>query len=312
MYFLREKNVLITGGSGSLGQALVPKLTDFGVNKIVVYSRNEYNQHKMEERYPKNKYPIRYLLGDVRDHNRLKRALGDIDAVIHAGALKHLDKAQYDPFEAVKTNVMGAQNVIDACIDCCVDKVLLISTDKSEYPSSLYGATKLCADFMFMSANNYTPKKTKFSSVRFGNFWGSSGSIVEKLFKMKDGKSNSIDLTHPEMTRFFISLNEAASFVIRILSIMKGSEIFYPKMQSRKIIDVIQEICPESKISVVGKKPGEKLHEDIIASAYLDRTYESSDFFVSAFQDDHYKIVGEDLKKVPEDFEYNSLIALEK
>jgi UDP-N-acetylglucosamine 4,6-dehydratase len=308
--YLLNKDVLITGGTGSLGKALVSSLSEQGVDKIIIYSRNEYNQHKMEERYPKSQYPIRYFIGDVRDRDRLKRALGRVDICIHAGALKHLDKAQYDPFEAVKTNVFGTQNVIDACIDCSVDKVVLISTDKSEKPSSLYGATKLCSDFMFMSANNYSIGKTKFSAIRFGNFWASSGSIVEKLLSMGKEKPHAIDLTHPEMTRFFISLDDAAGFVIKVLSIMKGSEIFYPKMRARRIIDIMKEIHPKSKINIIGKRPGEKLHEEIIASAYLDKTYEAEHYYVTAFRGIDYKIIGEKLKKVPKNFVYNSLTAL--
>lgn len=317
MYYLTDKIVLITGGTGSLGQALVSKLCEARVKKIIVYSRHEYSQVEMERRFSKEKYPIRYFIGDVRDRDRLHRAMEDVNVVIHTAAIKHIDKAQYDPFEAVKTNVVGAQNVIDISIDYGIDKVIAISTDKSVNPTSLYGASKLCSDFMFVAANNYSPGKTKFSVVRFGNFWGSSGSIVEYLMNLPTSKKHEIKLTHSDMTRFFITLEEASSFIVRFLDIMKGQEIFSPKMRARRIVDIIKELQPKSITKLIGLRPGEKLYEEMIIPTYAANTYEvfdndgKSDFYVTV-PDGDYKYCEGSVKKANPFFNYNSQTVMQE
>ena len=247
-----------------MAQAIVPKLIACRVKKIIIYSRGEFAQVEMERKLPNPEYPMRYLLGDVRDRDRLYRAISDVDYIIHTAAIKHVDKAQYNPFETVQTNVIGAQNVIDAAIDRNVMKVLAISTDKSVDPVNLYGASKLCSDFMFVDANVYSPKGTKFSVIRFGNFWGSSGSFVELVLKLRRRKEKKIPITHPWMTRFFIQLDDAADFVIKYLEEMKGGEIIVPKMKAYKIVDLARDLYPEAEHEIVGIREGEKMHEDLI------------------------------------------------
>lgn len=305
MLYLKDKIIVITGGSGSLGQSLIKPLFGSGVKKIVIYSRNEYNQWKMEKKFSKEDYPIRYFLGDVRDKDRLHRAFSNVDIVIHAAAIKHIDKAQYDPIEAVKTNVMGTQHVIDAAIDNGVDKVLGISTDKS-IAVSLYGATKLCSDFMLVAANNYSPKQTKFSVVRFGNFWNSSGSFIEYLLKQKNKKDTVIHITDERMTRFFITLDNAANFAIKCLKNMKGKEIFFPKMKARKIIDVVKEILPNCTIKKIDIRPGEKLYEEMLSDVDARNTYECEDYCVILPSDVQCGNSYCKLKKVNNNFKYSS------
>ena len=306
---LRDKVVLITGGTGSLGNSLVIRLFEYGVSKVIIYSRGEYNQWIMEKSFKKGDYPIRYFLGDIRDKDRLYRAFGGVDIIIHCAAIKHIDKAQYDPFEAIKTNTIGAQNIIDAAIDCNVDRVMAISTDKAVNPTSLYGASKLASDFMFVAANNYSPERTKFSVIRFGNFWNSSGSIIEFLFKQCRVKNAIIPLTDERMTRFFITLGVASDYVIEAIDIMKGQEIFTPKMSSRKMIDIMNFICISPKFRIIGMRPGEKLHEELIVSEYSRQTYETNDWFITYPIGYEGSIIG---NQVPEGFIYNSETALIK
>lgn len=308
-YYFKDKVILVTGGSGSLGQALIEPLVKEGIRKIIVYSRNEYNQWQMEKIFLKDKYPIRYFLGDIRDKNRLHRALNGVDIVVNCAALKHIDKAQYDPIEAVKTNVMGVQCIIDASIDNKVDKVIQISTDKSANPTSLYGASKLCADFMFVAANNYSPKKTKFSVIRFGNFWSSSGSFIEYLFKQKNSKDTIIKITDERMTRFFITLQDAAQFVVNSIIIMRGKEIFFPKIKSRRIIDIVKEILPNCTIEKMDIRPGEKLYEEMLTNVDARNTFEGEDYYV-ILPSDINNYFG--LKRVKKNFKYNSNNTLEK
>ena len=309
MYGLVDKNVLITGGTGSLGNALIEPLMKSGVRKIIVYSRGEYGQVQMERRFSKEQYPIRYFIGDVRDGERLHRALDDVHIVIHLAAIKHIDKAQYDPFEAVKTNVIGAENVINASIDCNVEKVVAITSDKGANPTSLYGASKQCADFMFVAANNYSPHQTKFSVIRFGNFWNSSGSFIEYLFSLKRGVKHTINVTDFRMTRFFLTLEDGANHVIYALKHMQGQEIFSPKMQSRKIIDIVKEMHPKAILNETGIRPCEKLHEDLIVKAYAKQTYETDRWFITYPHNCTLECIGTPLD---ENFEYNSEIALEE
>jgi len=302
---MKFSTVLITGGTGSLAQAILPKLVARGVEKVIVYSRNEFNQVEMERKFPKSVYPVRYMLGDVRDRDRLYRALDDVNAVIHCAAVKHVDKCEYDPFEAVQTNVNGAQNVIDAAIDRKVQRVLAISSDKAVNPCNLYGASKLASDHMFLAGNAYSPKTTKFSVIRFGNFWGSSGSVVPLFIDLAKKQTGYIPITDKKMTRFFITLDEAAERVILALETMSGGEIFTPKMISRRIVDVGKEIYPEAEIRIIGIRPGEKMHEELISSVYASRTFEKDGGYIT-FPDGR-KGYG---KSVPDNFAYTSEEAL--
>lgn len=302
---MKNKTILITGGTGSLGNALVTYLVGRKVKKIIVYSRNEFHQVEMEKNFPRYHFPIRYFLGDVRDSDRLHRALSGVNIVIHCAALKHVDKCFFDPFEAVLTNVVGAQNLISAAIDCNVEKVIAISSDKSVNPCSIYGATKLCADHIFINANVYSPKSTKFSVVRFGNFWGSSGSFIPLLFKLSKECETEIPLTHVDMTRFFITLQEASQRVCQCLYMMNGGEIFTPKMKAFRILDIVKEICPNSKIKIIGLRPGEKLYEELVSKVHANQTYEIKNWYIT-YLNEALKYIG---KRVCDNFEYNSELA---
>lgn len=308
MFYLKNKKVLITGGTGSLGKSLIPCLFKAGVEKIIIFSRNEYLQVEMARKYSRKKYPIRYFLGDIRDENRLHRAFSGIDVVINCAAIKHVDKAQYDPFEVVNTNIIGVQNIIDAAINNGIDKVINIGTDKELSPVSIYGASKLCATFLFIGANNYSPSKTKFSVVRFGNFWNSSGSIVEMLFNMERNCKTKMPLTDERMTRFFITLDCASSFIINCIDDMIGGEIFIPKMESRKIVDVIKEIRPDLQYEIIGKRPGEKLHEQLLTKYDFGSKFEFPEYYVHTY----YKYTSDiykrkhDVKILDSEFECSS------
>lgn len=308
MYSLINKTVLISGGTGSLGQTLVPFLMREKVKKIIIYSRGEYAQVMMERKFTREQYPIRYFIGDIRDRLRLKRALSGVNIVINTAALKHIDKAQYDPFEVVNTNVNGAENVINASIDCGIEKAINISTDKATIPVSLYGSTKQCADYMFIAANNYSPKQTKFSVIRFGNFWNSSGSFIEYLFSLGQNKQHTINITDFRMTRFFLTLQQAAEYIIYALKTMRGQEIFSPKMISRRITKIVKSMHPNAILNETGIRPGEKLHEDLIVKAHARQTYETDRWFITYPHDCTVECIG---KQCDENFEYNSLIALE-
>ena len=303
-YYLRDKIVIIIGGTGSLGKALIQPLVNNGIKKIIVYSRNEYNQVMMQKKFSKDKFPIRYFIGDIRDRDRLHRALDGVNIAINCAAIKHIDKAQYDPIEAVKTNIIGTQCLIDATIDNELEKVIGIGSDKEVDPTSHYGATKLCSCSLFIAANSYSPNKTKFSTVRFGNFWNSSGSFIEYLFSQKNSSDTIIPLTDERMSRFFISLEDGAQFIIDRLKYMKGNEIFlpkYPKLKSLMIKDIIKKILPLAKVNIVGIRPGEKLYEKMITSVDARNIYEYEDYYV--ILQDNNKCNG---KKLDCDFKYNS------
>ena len=254
-YVINSSTILITGGTGSLGQALVKKLlAEYIPQKIIVLSRNEHKQVEMERSIEDPKKKVRYFIGDIRDKDRLYRAFRGVDIVIHAAALKHVDKCLYNPSETIKTNICGAGNIIDAAIDCNVKKVLAISTDKAENPQTLYGAAKLCSDFWFIASNVYSgDHKTKFSVIRFGNFWNSSGSVVQYFRELKEEGAKKLPVTHPDMTRFFITLEDAADFVIEKVKTMKGGEIFTPEMKAMKIVDLAKQIYPEAEIVFIGE-----------------------------------------------------------
>ena len=281
MLFLRDKVVLITGGTGSLGQALVPILFENKVKKIIIYSRGEHAQVQMERIFPRNKFSIRYLLGDVRDRHRLYRAFDGVHYVIHCAAIKHVDKAQSDPFEAVQTNVVGAQHIIDAAIDRKVMKVLAVSSDKAVNPCNLYGASKLCADFMFVAANVYSPQSTRFGVVRFGNFWGSSGSFIELIEKIKTMPNEKIPITHPGMTRFFITLETAAEKVLEALENFDGGEIMVPKMEAYRIEDLARQLCPNREVEYIGIRDGEKMHEELLTVTGDCKTHKYGDWYIT-------------------------------
>jgi UDP-N-acetylglucosamine 4,6-dehydratase len=262
--FLSGKSVLITGGTGSLGNKLVDLMLERAApRRIIVFSRDEYKQFVMAERFRSNSHLLRFFLGDVRDKNRLKRAFEGVDYVIHAAALKQVPAAEYNPFEFVKTNIMGAENVIDAAIDMGIKRVAALSTDKAANPVNLYGATKLCSDKLFVAGNSYSGSRdTRFAIVRYGNVVGSRGSVIP--FFLERRHTGELPITHPDMTRFWITLDQAARFVLNALHSMSGGEIFVPKIPSMRIVDLAKLIGPTCRHEIVGIRPGEKLHEMMV------------------------------------------------
>lgn len=279
---LTGKSILVTGGTGSFGKELTRTiLTRYpDIRRLVIYSRDELKQFDMSQQFPESKYhQMRYFIGDVRDRERLYRALEGIDIVVHAAALKQVPAAEYNPFEAVKTNVTGAANVIDACIDRNVQKVVALSTDKAAAPINLYGATKLCSDKMFVSANNFKgDRDLKFSVVRYGNVMGSRGSVIP--FFLNKRSEGVIPITDPRMTRFNITLQEAVELVLYALAHMWGGELYVPKIPSYRITDLAEAIAPDCRQDVVGIRPGEKLHEEMITETDALASLEFKDHFV--------------------------------
>lgn len=263
-----DQSILITGGTGSFGKAFVRFVLDYcpDIKRLVVYSRDELKQFEMQEEFPLKKYPaLRFFIGDVRDPSRLARAMEGIDTVIHAAALKQVPAAEYNPFEFIKTNVLGAQNVIEACLDKGVRRVVALSTDKAAAPINLYGATKLCSDKLFVAANNFKGERNlRFSVVRYGNVMGSRGSVIP--FFMNKAKTGVLPITDPLMTRFNVSLEEGVQMVLWALEHAMGGEILVPKIPSYRIVDVAEAIAPSCRQEVVGIRPGEKLHEEMITS----------------------------------------------
>ena len=263
---LNDKSILVTGGTGSFGRSFVHAvLTRFpGIKRLVVYSRDELKQYEMNQVFSDHKYQgLRYFIGDIRDESRLRRALEGIDIVVHAAALKQVPAAEYNPFECIKTNVIGAQNLIEACLDSQVKRVVALSTDKAAAPINLYGATKLCSDKLFVAANNIKGKRDiRFSVVRYGNVMGSRGSVIP--FFLERRKTGVLPITDPRMTRFNISLHEGVHMVLRAIEDSWGGEVFVPKIPSYRITDVAQAIAPECRQEIVGIRPGEKIHEEMI------------------------------------------------
>jgi UDP-N-acetylglucosamine 4,6-dehydratase len=259
-----EKSILITGGTGSLGNKLVALLLEHAApRRIVIFSRDEYKQFIMAEKFRSHAHVLRYFLGDVRDRDRLRRAFEGVDYVIHAAALKQVPAAEYNPFEFVKTNVMGAENVIDAAIDAGIKRVAALSTDKAANPVNLYGATKLCSDKLFVAGNSYSGRhEARFAIVRYGNVVGSRGSVIP--FFLERRRTGVLPITHPEMTRFWITLDQAAHFVLNALHAMHGGEIFVPRIPSMRIVELARLIGPDCRHEIVGIRPGEKLHEMMI------------------------------------------------
>lgn len=266
---LSNQSILITGGTGSFGKAFVKTiLTRYpDVKRLVIFSRDELKQFEMSQQFPDSKYQaLRYFIGDVRDADRLRRAMEGIDVVIHAAALKQVPAAEYNPFECIKTNVLGAQNVIEACFDTNVKRVVALSTDKAAAPINLYGATKLCSDKLFTAANNIKGHRDlRFSVVRYGNVMGSRGSVIP--FFLERRKTGVLPITDPAMTRFNISLQDGVDMVLWALENAQGGEIFVPKIPSYRITDVARAIGPECEYPVIGIRPGEKIHEEMITAS---------------------------------------------
>jgi UDP-N-acetylglucosamine 4,6-dehydratase/5-epimerase len=278
---LNNKTILITGGTGSFGKKFIETvLRDYSPEKVIVYSRDELKQFEMQQVWPDDgTIPIRYFIGDVRDLSRLKRAMENVDIVIHAAALKQVPATEYNPFEAVKTNVLGAQNVIDAAFDSGVKKVIALSTDKAAAPINLYGATKLTSDKLFITANNYRgAHDIIFSVVRYGNVMGSRGSVIP--FFMQKKATGVLPITDVRMTRFNITLEEGVQFVMDSLNRMHGGELFVPKIPSYRITDIAEAIAPEAKQELIGIRAGEKLHEEMITVSDSLNTVEFDNYFV--------------------------------
>lgn len=276
-----NKSILITGGTGSFGRALTKTLLEqHSPRRLIVFSRDELKQFEMQQQFSPDEYPcLRYFIGDVRDRDRLYRAMDGVDIVVHAAAMKQVPAAEYNPIEAVKTNVLGAANIIDAAIDNNVDNVLALSTDKAAAPVNLYGATKLCSDKLFTAAGNYSgDRRTSFAVVRYGNVVGSRGSVVPFFEKIRH--TGVVPITDPRMTRFWITLPQGVSFVLSSIERMCGGEIFIPKLPSMNIMDLAAAIAPECETKVTGIRPGEKLHEVMITQDDSRQTVEFEDRYV--------------------------------
>ena len=308
----KNKTFLITGGTGSLGKALTKYILDnySDIRKLIIFSRDEQKQFVMAQDYPRKKFPqIRFLLGDVRDLSRLKRAFQNVDYVIHAAAMKHVPLAEYNPNECIKTNIGGAQNVIEASLSTSVSKVVALSTDKACAPINLYGATKLTSDKLFIAANNITGNNPiKFSVVRYGNVMGSNGSVVP--FFIKKSKSGILPITNPEMTRFNISLEDGVKMVLNALENAWGGEIFIPKIPSYRILDIAEAVSPKCKIEIVGIRPGEKVHEEMITASDSFNTYDLGKYYVILPDNKEWSLQNyikkNNAKSVIKGFSYNS------
>jgi UDP-N-acetylglucosamine 4,6-dehydratase len=306
---LNDKVILITGGTGSFGQrATEIILKEYKPKKLIIFSRDELKQFEMAQKFPISKYDcIRYFIGDVRDKERLHRAFQGVDYVIHAAALKQVPAAEYNPFEAVKTNIIGAENVINVAIDQGVRKIIALSTDKAANPINLYGATKLCADKLFIAGNAYVGHdQTIFSVVRYGNVVGSRGSVIPLFLEKR--KTGVLPITDPRMTRFWITLDEGVRFVLWCLENMCGGELFVPKIPSMNIMDLAKAIAPECKIDIIGIRPGEKIHELMIPRDEARKTLEFDKFYIIQpdFKFWERRCSWNGGKPVEDDFEYNS------
>jgi UDP-N-acetylglucosamine 4,6-dehydratase/5-epimerase len=278
---LDDLSVLVTGGTGSFGRHFVRTvLARHRPRKLIVYSRDEMKQFDMQQEFPESRHPcMRYFIGDVRDLPRLTMAMNGVDVVVHAAALKQVPAAEYNPFEAVKTNILGGQNVIDAALARGVKKVIALSTDKAAAPSNVYGATKLCSDKLFVAANNYAGgQDIRFAVVRYGNVMGSRGSVIP--FFLERQQSGVLPVTDERMTRFSITLRQGVDFVLRCLGKMWGGELFVPRIPSCRIVDVARAVNPDCRVEIVGIRPGEKLHEEMITATDGLSTVRFDDYFV--------------------------------
>lgn len=306
------QRVLITGGTGSFGKAFVAKLLkdNPAVERLVVFSRDELKQWEMQQLYPEQDFPqLRFFIGNVRDRDRLRRALEGIDTVVHAAALKQVPAAEYNPIEFINTNVLGAENVVQACLDTDVRRVVALSTDKAAAPINLYGATKLCSDKLFIAANNIRGNRSlRFSVVRYGNVMGSRGSVIP--FFLGKANSGTLPITDPNMTRFNISLNEGVEMVLWALESAAGGEILVPKIPSYRITDVAEAIGPNCKKVTIGMRPGEKIHEEMITTSDSFSTIDLGNYYAILPSDgttlEAYKQSKLETTAVPAGFAYNS------
>lgn len=305
---LGNSTVLVTGGTGSFGSFFAPlTLARFNPRKLIIYSRDEMKQWEMAKRFEGDER-VRFFIGDVRDRDRLYRALDGVDYVVHAAATKIVPTAEYNPFECVKTNINGAMNLIDACIDKGVKRVVALSTDKASSPVNLYGATKLASDKLFVAGNSYAGgHDTRFSVVRYGNVMGSRGSVLPHFLSLRD--AGSLPITDERMTRFMITLEQAVDLVWHAFEDMEGGEIYVRKIPSMRITDIAKAVAPRASLSIVGIRPGEKLHEQMIGAEDASHTYEHQDHFkilpeIHKWSSDPYRI--KDGKRVPDGFVYSS------
>ena len=313
--FFDGKSVLVTGGTGSFGKKFISTLlTEYDPEKVVIFSRDELKQHQMRQdgrfRGEGRAEKLRFFVGNVRDKTRLERAFDGIDIVVHAAALKQVPACEYNPFEAVKTNVMGAKNIIDAAIDRGVERIIALSTDKACNPINLYGATKLCSDKLFVAGNSYVGEQdTRFSVVRYGNVVGSRGSVIPLFINQRE-EGGPLTVTDPKMTRFWITLEQGVHFVMDSLERMVGGELFVPKIPSMKITDLARAIAPDADIETIGIRPGEKIHEVMISEDDARHTVEFDDYYIvqpqfSWWNRDNGEIQAHS-EPVPESFTYSS------
>jgi len=309
---LENQSILVTGATGSFGKKFIETVLHNhpSIRRLVVFSRDELKQYELAQQYPEKRYPqLRFFIGDVRDRDRLKRAFEGVDIVVHAAALKQVPAAEYNPMEFIKTNVLGAENVIDAALDTGVKKVVALSTDKACAPINLYGATKLCSDKLFIAANNMRgAHDIAFSVVRYGNVIGSRGSVIP--FFLQQRHTGTLPITHPEMTRFHISLEDGVAMVLHAIENAHGGELYVPKIPSYRILDVAQAIAPSCSTKIVGIRPGEKLHEEMITVHDSYNTWDIGKYYVvcpdSIFPSRASPSLPPNAKKVPFGFSYNS------
>ena len=309
---MNGKSILITGGTGSFGKKFAEHLLKKykNIKRLVIYSRDELKQSEMAINFNEKKFKsIRYFIGDVRDYQRLSRAMNGIDTIIHAAALKQVPAAEYNPFEFVKTNVLGAQNIIESALDNNIKQVIALSTDKAAAPINLYGATKLCSDKLFVAADNYAGQRCKFSVVRYGNVFGSRGSVVPLFLKLSN--SGLFPITSKEMTRFNISLEEGVNMVDWVIKNGLGGDIYVPKIPSYKVVDLAKAINSNNKIKVIGIRKGEKIHEEMITVADSQTTYELNKYYVILPDNTKKTLIKfkrrfSKMKKVKSNFNYNS------
>ena len=312
MVFNSTSRILITGGTGSFGKAFIAEIFNRfpAVERLVIYSRDELKQWELQQQYPESQFPqLRFFIGDVRDRDRLQRALEGIDTVVHAAALKQVPAAEYNPMEFINTNVLGAENVVQACLDTEVKRVVALSTDKAAAPINLYGATKLCSDKLFIAANNIKgARDLRFSVVRYGNVMGSRGSVIP--FFLDKAKTGVLPITDPSMTRFNISLSEGVAMVLWALEKALGGELFVPKIPSYRITDVAEAIGPSCEKPITGIRPGEKIHEEMITSSDSFTTIDLGEYYAILPSDGRvqrlYQDAGISTAVVPSGFAYNS------
>lgn len=307
---LNNKTILVTGGTGSFGKKFTEIIfKKYKPKKVIIFSRDEFKQYEMAKKFPVSKYAIRYFIGDVRDKYRLERAFEGVDYVIHAAALKQVPALEYNPTEAVKTNVLGADNIVDVAIDKGIKKVIALSTDKAVNPINLYGATKLVAEKIFIAANAYAGAKVKFSVVRYGNVVGSRGSVASHFLKLKEKGVKELPITDERMTRFWMTLEQSVDLVIKALEEAEGGEVFVPKIPSMKVVDLARAIEPECRIEKVGIRPGEKMNETLISEDETRKTKILGNLYVvlsQFFLNDDARKKYEKYQPVPENFIYKS------